>query len=206
MTGRHKTQRRAWTEDEALWLQELAGDMPFPVVHQQFNKWAKRNGIPMRSADSLHKKLRKLGISRRAEGMWICSGDVARMLGKDRSTIQNWCSAGLLRRHRAGRFTSVSREDLIGLAHERPRLFAGCDRSNLLLLLEDEDLVDGILQRFPRRHSAAGHGRRVRWVDTGQVFNTYREAGIAAHVSDKTICKALHQGRLACGLRFEFAD
>lgn len=206
MAGSNRTQYRRWTEAETLWLQELAGDLPFHLVMSQFNHWAGKQGLPHRSPDSVRKKLRHLGTSRVPVGAWIRLGDVAQMLGKDRSTIRLWSTSGLLRYHRAGRYSSVNRDDLIRLARNRPRLFAGCDRSGLLLLLEDEALVTGILQRFPRRYSAAGRGRRVRWVDTGQVFPTYREASAAAHICRQAISAALRDGRTVAGMRFERAD
>lgn len=203
MTGRHITQRRYWSDAEVQQLLELAGDMPFPLVQQQFNYWATKNGLPHRSRDSLAKKLNGLGGSRQPVGQWVGTGDVAKMLGKNKSTIQLWVRAGYVRRHKAGPFSSIRRADLVKLARERPRLFAGCDRTNLLMLLEDEELVTSILQQYPRRYWAMGRGRRVRWVDTGQVFDCYKAAARAAHVSDKTICKALQEGRLAAGWRFE---
>jgi len=206
MGGCNRTQYRRWTEDEALMLQELAGDMPFPRVCQQWNLWAAREGLPSRSSESLRRKLVELGVSRRVSGSWLCVGDVARMLGKSRSTIRLWCADGLIRHHKAGPYSSVSRDDLIQLARKRPRLFAGCDRGNLLLLLEDEDLVSSILERFPRRYWGMGRGRRIRRVDTGEVFATYREAAAAAHMSDKTIIKALQNGKLACGLQYELVE
>ena len=206
MTPSHKPQYRAWTEAETLRLQELAGDMPFLMVCQQFNGWAVRNGIPPRSTSSLEKRLRRLGTSRRTHGSWLCVGDVARMLGKNRSTVLLWATNGWIRHHKAGSCSSVSRDDLIRLARERPRLYAGADRSNLLLLLEDEDLVTEILRQFPRRYCATGRGRRVRWMDTGQEFPTCRAAAKAANLHYTSVSKAIREGRPAAGLRFEAID
>lgn len=201
-----KTQYRAWSQAEALQLQELAGDMPFVMVVQQFNIWATRSGLPHRTATGIRKKLRSLGASTRACGSWIGVGDVARMLGKHRSTILAWASSGLIRHHKAGPHSTVNRDDLIKLARDAPLRFAGSDRTNLLLLLEDAELVDAILQRYPRPYCSTGRGRRVRWVDTGKVFATYQEAAEAANLHYSSISKALHEGRPAAGLRFEWAD
>ena len=207
MAARHKPQYRAWTPAETLQLQELAGDMPFVYVAQQFNNWASRHGIPHRSVASLHKKLRALGGSCRCSGTWLQIGDVAQMLGKSRSTISLWChNHPWIRYHKAGHNSSVNRDDLIRLARERPQLYAGTDRDNLILLLEDEELADSILERFPRRYWAKGRGKRVRWTDTGQVFETLKDAAAATNLDYSSIGKALRQGRPAAGLRFEWLD
>lgn len=206
MSGSHKTQRRAWTKEEAWQLQELAGDMPFVLVVQQWNIWATRNGIPHRTSISLRRKLAAIGGTGRAFGSWLCLGDVARMLGKHRSTVLQWANAGFIRYHKGGPYSSVNRDDLIQLARERPQLFAGTDRDNLLLLLEDADLADSILERYPRRYWGVGRGRRVRRVDTGQVFATCQAAAQAANLHYTAITKALREGRPAAGMRFEWAD
>lgn len=203
MTGSHKTQYRVWTDAEAWRLQELAGDMPFVMVVRQWNIWATANGIPHRTAHSMRKKLRSLGASGRACGSWLCVGDAAQMLGKHRSTILLWAQEGLVRYHKNGPHSCVNRDDIIKLARERPLLFAGVDRDNLLLVLEDEDLVDSILEQHPFAYCGTGRGRRVRWVDTGQVFSTYREAAKAANLHYTAVSKAVRQGRPAAGLRFE---
>lgn len=177
--------------------------MPFAMVVRKWNTWATGNGIPRRTAHGIRKKLRSLGASGRACGSWLCVGDVARMLGKHRSTILLWAQEGLVRHHKNGPHSCVNRDDIIKLARRRPLLFAGVDRDNLLLLLENEKLVSSILERYPCHYCGAGRGRRVRWVDTGQVFETYAEAAEAASLHYTSVSKAVREGRPAAGLRFE---
>lgn len=193
---------RYWTQPEVEKLQELVGDLPFQIVWKEWNVWAKKNGLQPRSRASLQKKAQALGETQLCYGDWIRTGEVARLLGKHRSAIQNWYRAGWIRCYRAGRNTSTPRIDLRRLARERPRLFAGCNREGLMLLLEDERLVDGILLEHPERYPTIHQDIRVLWVDRGLVFPSYSAAAKAAHVSPSTIARSIREGRTAAGLRF----
>jgi hypothetical protein len=177
--------------------------MPFKRVWREWNIWAKQQGLEPRSLMSLQKKAQALGETQACYGNWIGTGEVARLLGKHRSAIQNWYRAGWVRCHRAGRHSAVSRADLRRLARERPQLFAGSSHEGLVQLLEDERLADEIVTGFPQRYPTRNQSIRVLWVDRGLVFPSYAAASRAAHVSPSAIARAIREGRPAAGMRFE---
>ena len=193
---------RYWTDPEVERLLELVGETPFVQVCREWNRWANKEGIPNRSPQSIRKKLTCMGESTVCLGRWVRLGDAARLLGKDRSTIQKWALDGLVNRYRAGSQSCILRADLRRLARERPRLFAGCDRRGLVQLLQDEDLADDILAAYPQRYQSSINGKRVLWVDRMQTFPSYAAAGRAAHVCSKAIRLGVIEGRPVCGYRF----
>ena len=192
---------RYWTPPEIEKLLELAGDLPFASLVREWNRWAKLHDMPRRSSQSIRKKLTALGESTCTYGAWIRLGDVAALLGKDRSTIGLWARRGLVKYHRAASQSCILRADLKRLARRKPQLFAGCPRAGLVQLLEEEELADSILSAYPERYQSVVTGRRVLWVDKQQVFPS--AAARAANVSHHAIRKAIAEGRTTCGYRFE---
>lgn len=201
MTGSHKTYRR-WSAAEVDKLDEVVGMAPFDYACRRWNIWAGEQGIPYRSRQSLAKKAQELGLSRLAWGDWILVGEAARLLGKNRSTISNWVHAGWVTRFGTGRGSSIKRSDLRRLARQRPQLFGGVNRGDLVQLLESEDLADWVLEQYPQRWQDRHHGHQVWWVDRGLKFDSYAAAGRAAHVCSKSIRRAVLENRLVCGMRF----
>jgi len=193
---------RYWTAPEVERLLELVGETPFVHVCREWNRWANKEGIPNRSPQSIRKKLTGLGESTVCLGRWVRLGDVAHLLGKDRSTIQKWANAGWVSYIVYGHQSCILRADLRRLARERPILFAGCDRQGLVQLLEDEDLAESILAAYPQRYQSSINGKRVLWVDRMQAFPSYAAAGRAAHICSKAIRLGVIEGRPVCGYRF----
>lgn len=196
---------RFWTAAELDKLEELVGQTTFESVCYRWNYWASREGLPPRSTHSLARKARKMGWTRFAWGDLVLTGDVARLLGKHRSTVQEWVRQGWITRHGSGRASALSRLELRQLARRKPQVFGGVPRGALVQLLELEELADWILEQAPKRWQSCRNSHRVRWVDRGLVFNSYGEAGRAAHVNGKAIRNAIAEGRLVCGMRFERA-
>lgn len=197
VTSSRKTYRY-WTPAEVDKLLELVGDLPFPLAVGQWNIWAAKQGLGHRSINSIRKKASDLGETACAYGRWMHLMDVARMLGRHRSTLNDWIHRGVLTVYRYGPRTTLRRMDLVKLAKERPWLFGGCDRSGLIQLLEDEALVNDLLKRYPRQ---SGIGRKVRC--GSRVFNSYADASRALHISVGAIRWSLKTGKPTCGMTFE---
>lgn len=197
-----KTYRR-WTAAELDKLEELAGATTFSSACHRWNIWARQQGIPCRSPQSLRKKAQSMGWTLFAWGDEVLVGTVAKLLGKHRSTIQEWINAGWVTRHGNGRASAISRLELRQLARQKPQLFGGVDRPALVHLLELEDLVDWVLEQAPKRWQSSRNGKRVRWVERGLVFKNYVEAGKAAHLHSKSVRRAVVEARPVCGMRFE---
>lgn len=197
-----KTYRR-WTAEELDKLEELIGQTAFDRACSRYNFWAKGQGIPERTKQSLRKKAQEKGWTVRAWGDWVLVGTVAELLGKHRSAVHKWIAAGWLTREGGAHSSAVSRLELRRLARQRPQLFGGVERSRLVQLLEVEELVDQILEQAPKRWQGSRNGCRVRWVNRGQVFDSYAAAGRAAHIDRHAIRQGIAEGRLVCDQRFE---
>lgn len=202
MTGRSKSYRY-WTAAELDKLEEFAGATTFSTLCNRWNTWAKQQGVPRRSPDSLRKKAQEQGWTVLAWGDQVLIGTVAKLLGKHRSTIQEWVRSGWVTRCGNGRSSAISRLELRQLARENPHLFGGVPRADLVQLLELEDLVDWILEQAPKRWQSSRNGTQVRWVDRGLVFPSYAAAGKAAHIDSKAIRRGAIEGKPVCGMRFE---
>ena len=83
--------------------------------------------------------------------------------------------------------------------------FGGFKRINLFFALEDQELVDEILTKYPTRYVATSHPNRVRCVETGQVFSSCGAAARELHVTQACISLAIRQARpvAALGMTFE---
>lgn len=202
MTGSRKSYR-FWTPEELDKLEELVGQTPFTQACRRWNTWAGQQGIPTRTRDSLRKKAQEQGWTAFAWGDQVLVGTVARLLGKHRSTVQRWIQAGWVTRHGNGPASAISRIDLRRLARDKPQLFGGVPRADLVHLLELEDLADWILEQAPKRWQSKHNAHQVRWVERGQVFSSYAAAGKAAHIDSKAIRRGVIEGRPVCGWRFE---
>jgi hypothetical protein len=194
---------RFWTREELDKLEGLVGQVPFPQACKRWNCWAATQGIPSRTSQSLRKQAQKQGWTALPWGEMVLVGVAAQLLGKHRSTLQEWISNGWVTRYGRGRASSLSRMELRRLAREKPQLFGGVPRPELVQLLEVEELVDWVLEQAPRRWQSSRNGHRIRWVNRGQVFDSYAAAGRAAHVCSKAIRQAIIEGRDVCGYRFE---
>lgn len=202
MTGSRKSYRY-WTPEELDKLEEVMGQTTFGNACERWNRWAKQHGFAARSIQSLRKKANEQGWSGFAWGDQVLIGTVAKLLGKHRSTIQQWVRHGWVTRQGGGRASAISRLELRRLARDKPQLFGGVPRPDLVQLLELEDLADWILEQAPRRWQSSRNVHRIRWVERGLVFAGYAAAGKAAHIDSKAIRQGVKQGRPVCGWRFE---
>lgn len=190
--------KHRWSAAELAQLEDMLGNMPFTLLCRRWNAWAKAGGYPPRTERGLAHKANALG-SRRSFGRWIGIGDVARALDRWPATIWSWSRRGWIRRYAAGSASAVHRGDLQELACNRPELFSGASREGLLQVLDDEELVDAILERHPKRVACLGGKRRVQWVDAGIVFPSIAAAARRLHVTESTIRGALLEQRSVCG-------
>lgn len=198
---------RMWSEAELQQWQDLVGESPFPLAVRRWNRWAEAQGLPRRSRDSLRHKAKQMGISTLPVlGDWVTIGQIKRLTGRDRTTINQWIEKGWITRYRHGIASAVRREDLRRMAREHPVALGGCDRGDLVQLLEDEQLADAVLRRHPRRYQGRGNGQAVICETLHRQFCSYAEAGRKLHMDRHTIREAALEGRPACGLVFRLAE
>lgn len=174
-----------WTPAEDELLQGLCGDMPWPMVVQSFNSWAKKMGHPTRTGLALVRRCENTGTLRRTVGAWITTGVICELMKISHSTVRRWLVIkNYLPYHRYGtspqhRFY-VRRRDLRRLALDKPRLFGGMSVCDLTQLLDSQRLAEQIVDLnlgSPRGPVP------VVCVETGRRFSSIREAAHNAFVT-----------------------
>lgn len=192
---------QAWTPEQDDYLTELAGDVPPAVLTSRFNEWASRHGHPSRTQSAINNRIRTLGLSAKACGNWITSGVVGNMLGLSPTCVTRMFDRCPIPRKRLGRIFYFTRADLKKWAQRYPERLGGFPRSNLIMLLESEELVDSILERFPHRHCRP---IKVRFPTLGRTFNNCKAAAAALHLDHSTIPAAIKAGKYrVIGIPFE---
>jgi hypothetical protein len=193
-----------WQPDELERLEDLAGDMPFELLCRSYNGWAAQAGRPLRSRSAIDHILKRRGISRWVIGDFVTTGTIHRILGLDQMTPRRWIESGWITSRQAGpgRWHYVRRADLVKLAMERPHVFGGASRAQIVQLLEDERLADRIAARFPRRWA---HARPVRMVSTGRRYPSLHAAAADHAVSHQAIRRALRTGGTCAGSQWKDA-
>jgi DNA-binding transcriptional MerR regulator len=188
-------------------VEALAGDVPWLDLVERYTEWAKLNRYPQRTRRAITHICAGAGVSTTACGEYVTTGYIAEVLDINVRCVQEWLRRGVLPYRQAARigYRYVRRVDLRTLAMDRPHLFSGVSVDRLNALIEDLDLSQRIAATYPRRgnYSTIQAPRRVRCIETGQVFDTIGEAARAVYVSHQGITKALQRGWRAAGYRWE---
>lgn len=175
-----------WTPPEDEMLAGLAGDLPWPKVVDAYNRWARRHGLPQRTAQGMTRRCIRLRLRRSAVGEFITSGLVSEMLGIKRQTFLRWVKDGWLPTIQYGKGNPyyIRRRDLRKLARQRPHLFGGQREGTLIQLLDNELLARQIvamelpapLQLRPvvcieqgKRYASVGRAARAHFIDRAAV-------------------------------------
>ena len=207
MTSRSKPVRRRrcipWTQAETDRLEMLAGTVPLPEVIQRYNSWAvrQRPPLPHRSTAAIWRHACRQRISLRCCGDKLTISDAASLLGVTFARIRRWTKLGYLRTYNYG-WVYVARADLVAMAWERPELFCGISWDRLYQLLEDEGVCHHIARAPGYRVGPLGQ-RRVRCVETGQVFPSFNAAGAAVCRNKFGISRAVRTGWAVGGRHWE---
>lgn len=192
-----ETQRRsAWSKAETDHLRDLVGEHPWLRLVPLYQRWAERNGFPMRTGTALQSKTQRLRLGRRCDGKeWISVGTVLALTGRSsyftKQLVHRW---GVARR--GGSWgTVLSRRDLRRVAREHPEVFAGCPRGGLVQLFESEEYADRIVDAYPR---PGFRPQRVLVVETGVVHPSCSAAARALGVrSDRHVRARTQNGQVA---------
>ncbi|MEN9784499.1 MAG: hypothetical protein RJA24_1842, partial [Pseudomonadota bacterium] len=190
-------------------LQDLAGDYPLPLLTQHFNRWARANNRPTRTARAIEHQSRALGLSLESTGEYISTGTFQHFYSPKNDRIfdrlRRWHSDGLLRVYCIGGHRFVRRSKIRRLALSRPDLFAHLSRSALVQLLDSEHAADTVLLTQPPR--PYNRFRPVRCLDTGILYPSVAAAARAVYVSTRAIYNAaVGRSSVAAGYRWAYAD
>ena len=203
------TQPPRWTAAEVEHLSELA-DLPALILTRRFQRRARAQGWPPRTARAIEIKLRKLGLldpggsQIRADDL-VSAGGAAQILGCSSARISRWMEEeallAILRPVWGGHRRYVSREGWRRLARQRPDVLGGFGADRLFELLEDRELADVVAAAHPYQRA----DYRIRCVETGRIWANATAAARELFVSHSAIGLAVAEGRAVAslGLRFE---
>jgi len=200
------SQYPSWTPPEAAYLDQLAGDLPFPELVGRYQRQAERKGWPSRSASAIQQRLVRTRQSGRARlGECLTTGGIAEILGCPKSRTNAWLRRpavrAVLQPRKAGSFWYIERRALRRLAREMPQVLGGFGVDALFQLLEDRELAEEVCRQCP----GFWGDKRIRCIETGRVWPSCSAAAEALHVDYTTISLAIKQRRpvRVLGLRFE---
>ena len=195
-----------WTTAENDYLEQMVGDVPFPVLVRRMKIAATANGWPPRTDKAIGQRIRRIGqVSGARHGDWTTTGGVGEILGCPGTRVEAWlrrkCVRDLLEVRKIGKRRYIERRGWRRLAKQMPRILGGFSADVLFLLLEDRELADAVAAAHPRPIG----DWRVRCVETGQVFASAGAAAIEHHMSNAAISMAIRRGRPVptLGLTFE---
>jgi hypothetical protein len=195
-----------WTPPEATYLDQLAGDVPFPELVARYQRQAERQGWPSRSASAIQQRLVRTRQSGRARmGACLTTGGIADILGCQKSRVHAWLKrpkvVAVLKPRRVGGFYYIERSDLRRLAQKMPQVLGGFGADALFLLLEKRELAEEVARQCPGYWG----DKRIRCIETGRIWPSCSAAADALHVDYTTISLAIKQRRpvTVLGLTFE---
>jgi hypothetical protein len=195
-----------WTQPELEWLEQLAGDVPFPILLRSMKYKATAEGWPPRTPKAIVMRMRRSRHHGRARtGEWTTTYGAGELLGCPGTRVHAWLRrpgiTKILEPEWTGPIRYISRRSWRRLAREMPRVLGGFSSDALFLLLEDRDLADAIAEQHPRPMG----DWRVRCIETGQVFSSCGAAARELHVTQSCISLAIRQARpvAALGMTFE---
>jgi len=208
-TRYYAQQRRTWDQREIQLLKELAESMPLEILVRTFTVQNTQQGFSERSTHSIKNKLSHLGYLFEPKYKYLSTHDLAKILGVHRNMIKYWTARGLRgtkNRAIAGSPQYFTPENLRKFAREHMAYFGGFKRINLFFALEDEELVNEILTKYPKRYVPISQPKRVRCVETGQVYSSQTAAARAVHVTTTAVSRAIRKGHRAGGYHFVRLD
>lgn len=204
-TKYYAQQRRAWDEREIQLLKELAESMPLEILVRTFNNQNIDQGYEERSTHSIKNKLNHLGYLFEPSYKYLSTHDLAKALGVHKNIIKYWIARGLRgTKNRAvkGSPQYFTPENVRKFARSHMAYFGGFKRINLFFVLEDEELVDEILTQYPKRYVPTCQPKRVRCVETGQIYPSQTAAARAIFVTTTAVSRAIRKGHRAGGYHF----
>lgn len=197
-----KTRPNAWTPQQLNLLRALAGEVPWPMLRNKYNRQAKTRGWPVRSEIALRRQCERHHIGRRAMGEWVTAGFIRTLMGISYEAIKRWVRYGWLPAFTCESIYYVRRRDLRNLAKFKPHLFGGQDRSALVQLFDSEQLADEILaMKLPLPRQC----KPVICIETGIRYKSIGTAARAVYVTPSRLQSVIDTHYRAAGYTWRFA-
>ena len=174
-----------WSKDEEFQLEQLAGDYPWSMVVERYNRWATASGFQPRTAVALARRANILRCGRVPEGEWLTIGAISAILGIDREKPRRWIRWGRIRSKRECNRTPsphyISRRSLQEWAKRDPAFFRPYPHDALVLLFSCRETADWVYEHPPLAPKT--RCRPIRCIQTGRVYRSLTEAAQANYVT-----------------------
>ena len=200
------TQYTRWTAAEADFLEQLAGEVPFPTLLRRMKIAATQHGWHPRSEKAITMRLFEMRLIRRSRyGEWTTTYGVGQILQCPGYRVAGWLRQKKVREilnpRTIGGIRYVSRQSWRRLAREMPQVLSGFSGDALFLLVEDRELADAVAAQHPRPIS----DHRIRCIETGQAWPSCAAAARDLHVTRAAISCAIRERRAVrvLGMTFE---
>lgn len=198
--------RNYWSQEDLQILRDIAESLPPYQLVQVFNNLASKQNRPTRTRNAIFLKCNDLKLSVYPLYSTLTTDRIVSALGIDENKIYRWINKGLKttrgsRKNAARHYITI--ENLRKFACSYPEEFAGVNRDELFLLIEDEDLVDQIKQQHPKPIFGA---MRVRCLETGEVFPSQAAAAKHFYLYRSALYKAVKFGQAVAGYHFQRVD
>jgi hypothetical protein len=172
-----------WTQPELEWLEQLAGDVPFPTLLRSMHYKATAEGWPRRTDKAIVMRMRRSRQFCRARtGEWTTTYGAGEILGCPGTRVEAWLRrkpiAKILDPQTTGGTRYINRRSWRRLAKQMPRA--------------------------AEQHPRPMGDWRVRCVETGQVFSSCGAAARELHVTQACISLAIRQARPVAALGMTF--
>jgi len=194
--------RTHWSADAVDFLGDIEGMDRFDFIVAKFNKQARKQGWAERSPIAIRVKLKRLGYSIRPTLDGFNCRTLAGYLDVYKDRVHGWVEDGLLVAAPGlggGSSRRIKTSDLIVFATKYPAKLHGIHPDRLKLLMS-RALIYKILTTPPNN---TGIKLKVMRMDTGEVFDSIRDASRKTHISRTHVGKMLIAGSPACGITFK---
>lgn len=201
--------KNLWTEDELLFVEALTGTLPTSELVAKVQAYQQEHNRKVRSRDAILIKISDLGLSRKRELDCYTRKGLQRILGITRTRCNKIFAA--IRPTKVGGTYSINRRQLKRVIYNKPELFAGIDADLLYFAIgqnSDTDTLRDHCEEVSRpKHRFFNTPIAVKRLDTGEVFESIKEASEKTFISRSLISQAARGKRkAACRVRWEFAE
>jgi hypothetical protein len=140
-----KTPKHRWSKAETDYMLMLYGRVPAHLIHETYNRWAKRTNHASRTLRSLNLKAQSFGCSIRCQNSpnYISTSELASILGVKKARLYTWRTRlGLpLQKFGAGYYYAIKR-DLTRFFNKHPHLLMGLSFQGVYWLFKDKEKAE----------------------------------------------------------------
>jgi len=201
---------RYWTKEESDFLESLVGEYPIELLMGKLREYWQKNGMRTRTRGAIRVRIHNKKQSTRSQLDNYSQRQLGALLGIGRKRLSRILVEvkGLVK---LSSCSAISRKQLKKLIMERPDLFAELDADALYFTIggekESPTFFNYCKQVSSLLYTRPNTPRRVRLLNTGEIFDSLSLASAASFCSRHSISRVLAKKvESSCGLRWEYVD